>query len=329
MGASRFRTALRSPRCRTVLQGAGIGPSRIRPLLSRAEADLDAERTFAEQRSGRKLADLNLYYEIILPPSVSVESLCDDLNALPSVELATPAPLPESAPSDLAPTTPDFQSEQDYRLAAPLGIGVSRVSEVSGANGDGIAIVDIEYQWILDHEDLELSASANIDGEAISDPFPHDEGNHGTAVLGVLGGRPNVYGVTGLVPAVELLVAPAMTGRYGYNLARAVSLATQALDAGDVILIEQQTYVCGTAYGPVEWYASTFDAIAAATAKGIVVVEAAGNGAVDLDSPQCAGWFDRTARDSGAIIVGAGDPSSHERLSFSSYGNRVGPPGLG
>ena len=38
-----------------------------------------------------------------------------------------------------------------------------------------------------------------------------------------------------------------------------------------------------------------------------VVVEAAGNGAVELDAPECEGWFDRSVRDSGAIIVGAGE----------------------
>jgi hypothetical protein len=52
------------------------------------------------------------------------------------------------------------------------------------------------------------------------------------------------------------------------------------------------------------------------------VVEAAGNGSVQLDAPGCLDLFDRSVRDSGAIIVGAGNPF-HERLSFSSHGSRV------
>ena len=87
------------------------------------------------------------------------------------------------------------------------------------------------------------------------------------------------------------------------------------LEAGDVILIEQQMCVCGrtcnaqcSGCGPVEWQQATFDAISLATAQGISVVEAAGNGAVQLDAPDCLGLFDRNVRDSGAIIVGAGDP---------------------
>jgi subtilisin family serine protease len=121
-----------------------------------------------------------------------------------------------------------------------------------------------------------------------------------------------------------------MTTSHGYNVARAVNLAAQALDPGDVILIEQQGSVCGgSSFGPVEWSPPVFDAIAAATALGIVVVEAAGNGAVDLDAPACAGWFDRSVRDSGAIIVGAGQPGSRARLPFSSYGSRVDLQGWG
>ncbi|MGH7335964.1 MAG: S8 family serine peptidase [Myxococcota bacterium] len=313
-----------------VLREAGIGPSRLHRLFSRAESDLDAEKQVAERRSGRELADLNLYYDIAVPAGVSIEALCDALNALPAVELAAPAPLPERAPADMSPATPDYQDQQGYRLGAPLGVGASEVTAVAGADGAGVAIVDIEYNWVLDHEDLELDASANIDSAALYDPYPQDQGNHGTAVLEILGGRSNAYGVTGLVPEATLLVAPAMTISHGYNVARAVNVAVQTLEPGDVILIEQQSYVCGgSSFGPVEWSSPVFDAIATATALGIAVVEAAGNGAVDLDAPECAGWFDRDVRDSGAIIVGAGKPASHTRLSFSTYGSRVDLQGWG
>ena len=35
------------------------------------------------------------------------------------------------------------------------------------------------------------------------------------------------------------------------------------------------------------------------------------------------GRFDRAVRDSGAIVVGAGDATTRTALTFSSYGNRV------
>src|SRR4030095_14014416 len=120
-----------------VLREAGIGPSRIHRMFARPESDLDAEKQIAESRSGRKLADLNLYYDIAVPAGVSIEALCDALNALPSVELAAPAPLPARTPSDMAPATPDYQDVQGYRLNAPQGIGASEVNAVAGADGGG------------------------------------------------------------------------------------------------------------------------------------------------------------------------------------------------
>jgi hypothetical protein len=62
------------------------------------------------------------------------------------------------------------------------------------------------------------------------------------------------------------------------------------------------------------------------------VVEAAGNGNVNLDQAACGTTFNRNVRDSGAIIVGAGGPpvsQDRQRLSFSSYGSRVDVQGWG
>ena len=83
-------------------------------------------------------------------------------------------------------------------------------------------------------------------------------------------------------------LAPANTIVLNYNPANAITLAMNDGEAGDVILLEQQTSVCGlTTFGPIEWIQSVFDAIQLATANGFVVVEAAGNGSVDLDQPSC------------------------------------------
>jgi hypothetical protein len=87
--------------------------------------------------------------------------------------------------------------------------------------------------------------------------------------------------------------------------------------------------------------------LAEAVGRGVIVVEAAGNGAQDLDDPLYeipnpgfpADWknpFRRANRDPGAILVGAGapPPGTHgrnmygpdrSRLDFSNYGSTGSP----
>jgi hypothetical protein len=79
----------------------------------------------------------------------------------------------------------------------------------------------------------------------------------------------------------------------------------------------------------MEFFGANFDAIKSATARGIIVVEAAGNGSMDLDSSIYGGAFNRLVRDSGAIIVGAGSSGGRVPLCFTNFGSRVDLQGWG
>lgn len=316
-------------RLEEVLSASGLSLADFRRLHARPEADLDAERAEAQRESRRQLADLNLYYKIRVPPGTDTVALSEQLAKLPVVEFASPAGSPPPLPRMKA-DTPQFKKLQGYRNP---GDGVGTLKE-QGGDGKGIGFVDIEYSWSLKHEDLELPKSANIDDETIDDPF--DDTNHGTAVLGEIAGLKNNYGVEGLATGATIMVAPAQTRQSGYSVARAIGVATGKLRKGEVMLLEQQTAVCGgqcgadqVGCGPVEYQQAEFDAISTATAKGIIVVETAGNGDVNLDKASCNGLFDRKLFDSGAIVVGAGDPNNHQRLPFSTFGSRVDVQGWG
>ncbi len=266
------------------------------------------------------LADLSLYFMVENP---AAPSLVKELSGNPLVETAYLAYQPVPPPADIPPTTPDFTAEQLYLEAAPTGFGFGEQAFWPGGDASNVAIADIEYGWDPEHEDLDSTGKAFASGWD-SQQYLY----HGNGVLGIMFGGDNGYGVTGAAPAAEVLVVSPYSAPSRYDVADAVDRAAQLLDAGDVLLIEQQAFQNGN-YCPVEVDQAVFDAITLAVAKGIVVVEPGGNGAQDLDDPSWGGIFDRSLRDSGAIMVGGGaSPSSglDPRTWYpqgSSYGSRV------
>src|SRR5262249_21855801 len=144
-------------------------------------------------------------------------------------------------------------------------------------------------------------------------------------------GKDNGLGMTGIAPDVEKIVVAAI-GRN--EVATAIDRAAQRLRPGDVLLIELQGAGPEHKWIPVEYWRDVYDAIRVATDRGVIVVEAAGNGNADLDARVYRGAFDPAARDSGAIVVGAGGPPragfvDRARLDFSNYGKRVNVQGWG
>lgn len=164
--------------------------------------------------------------------------------------------------------------------------------------------------------------------------------DHGTAVLGQLAGLDNGFGVTGLVPDATLKVAGTQHDGF-FNLAQTFINLNGLLSPGDVVLIEQQQFAnrdisaaCKDPLGcelfvPVEYYRAEFDAIRTLTNSGIIVVQAAGNGGVNLDHASLGGRFDRAIRDSGAIMVGAADPFTRRPFGWSNAGSRIDSFGWG
>ena len=281
-----------------------------------------------EQVSRKPLPNLNLWFQITLKPGADAATFIENLRRLDSVETAEPAPLP--APLPTTARTPDFTALQGYLGPAPDGIDAIFSATIPGGNGDGIKLYDVEYNWNQTHEDLSKANGVPLllnPGDSLVDPFPEAMANHGTAVLGEVIADNDTKGVTGISWGADVGLAPANTLQLGYNVANAILLSVDDGSPGDVILIEQQVDVCGLPdgyYGPTEWVQSVFDAIQTAVANRITVVETAGNGGVNLDQAACDHKFDRTVRDSGAILVGAGGPPDfmdRERLSFSCYGD--------
>ena len=251
------------------------------------------------------------------------------LAADPGIDEAFVAPvleLPTLAPS-CPITTPSYEDKQGYLGPAPAGIDAPSMW-ARGVAGEGIWFADIEGGWNAKHEDLPGDRITHVSGAPIIDASWRA---HGTAVLGEIAGVPNGKGVTGIAPNVERIFTSSIGNS---EPAEAIDAAAHALRPGDVLLVELQGYGPRRKFVPVEYWDDMYDAIRAATDRGVVVIEAAGNGGVDLDAKIYAKKFDRAVRDSGAIMVGAGGPPRYgfvdrARLDFSNYGARVDVQGWG
>jgi uncharacterized repeat protein (TIGR03803 family) len=325
--------------------------ARSRPLLDtlsaatweRADAVsediMDQMRQRAEQRLGRALPDPNLQFLVTLPPGMDAAPVMDSLNELDIVELAQP--VPRRAPP---PSPPNFEPQQQYFDAAPIGGGVFNVWSNYGVFGAGVRVADVEFSHNASHQDL--PSIENLTPDAVDLGI---DDNHGTAVLGIISALRNGWGTTGAGYGATLCFAgsdyPSGTHpRWG------ITTAASKLGPGDILLIEQgndgpnstqDAIDQGIQYGmvPLEWFKPTYDAIVLAVGQGIVVIEPACNGGQNFDDSiyrtgNGGHWPFLPENNSGAIMVSAGasfDGSSTEssRLAFSNYGSRVDVQGWG
>jgi Subtilase family len=334
-------------RVRDVL--TSVGASEVTPLVQGIAVErIDQLGDAARARSGRPAPDLASWYGVTLPATADAAAVAALLRSLPEVVYAYPAPEPVQPPFSpvlvpdvlaVASSTPDLTALQEYLRPAPQGIDADFSRQDPRARGAGITIVDLEFDWTMSHEDLQLDSSSDLGGTVFT-RFPTFV-DHGTAVFGELVAMDNGYGVTGIVPDATMhgispmfqLSNGKLKFRPGPALVYLAGLGV--LDAGDAVLLEQQAKGPGgnTNFAPVEWIPSVFDAIRLLTDLGVVVVEAGANGNQNLDDPAFVrdgiAWFDRSVHDSGAVLVGAGSSNGHERLSFSNYGSRLDLQGWG
>jgi hypothetical protein len=337
--------------------------ARMEPLFGDSEAQVRALGPVPAGARGD--IDLSLFYRVH-----AEDALLDDLARVLGVQDAVEAAYVKPAaylpamylgqkPRWQQPpaVTPDFTQRQGYLFAAPQGVDALHAWSLPGGGGSGVRVVDVEGAWIFSHEDLRERQGGVVTGAQRSSPYVR---NHGTSVAGIVSGDANGYGVTGISP--DAVISGASI--YPRGTAYAIRAAADHLAAGDVILLE--LHRPGPAVGfhnpdspfgwmAIEWWPDDFAAIRYATTRGILVVEAAGNGSQDLDDalydahpaapygPFPSWWsnpFRRGRLDSGAILVGAGAPPQgthgrdlwgpdRSRLGYSCYGSAVDAQGWG
>lgn len=334
----------------------------MRPLFGENEQHLQDEAESLMAFTSRHIPDLSVFYRVDTSDDHLDQLAKDFLNFRETVEAAyvkPPLRLPRAPGTEInpltneTPITENYTDRQGYLCAAPAGIDAVYGWGFPGGTGKGVKIIDIESAWRFSHEDLSRNQGGLVGGHSPEGRNARNDRNHGTAVLGVIRGEKNGFGVTGICP--ESSVRAVSVNGFNFGSGPAIRQAANMLDPGDIILIE--LHGAGPRYDfqdrddllgfiPLEFWEDDFVAIQFATAKGVIVVEAGGNGSENLDDelydmipdgfPKT--WknpFRRKNRDSGAVLVGAGAPPSgrygldRSRLTFSNYGSIIDAQGWG
>jgi hypothetical protein len=194
-----------------------------------------------------------------------------------------------------------------------------------GLDGAGIRFADVERSWDLNHPDLMMGAVPRVElryGDLHPNAVIRD---HGTAVVGIVAAVDNTSEIVGIVPNVDHVMAYSWTSNGDDTPHEAIAAAAAELSTGDVLLIERCSVGLLNAKPqalPQETDLIAYEIILAATLRGVIVIEPAGNDGKNIDEFV----FDDTTtfadRDSGALIVGS-SRTDLTRNPNSNFGNRV------
>ena len=278
------------------------------------------------------------YFSILCPPHVNPEALVKVLSSPSWSSMVQHAYIdaPPAEDPDVTITVNEGWAlpQTNFLRPAPAGINAQYAWTLEGGDGgkeDGVSLqfFDIESNWDLTHPDLAPSGPQELNIGNIKNTSMDID--HGTAVLGIVIASDSEpmeerfrNSSLGITPNVEVtkIVSYWQQSSMGLIPTRADTIAAAAdqLTFGDVLLLEFQIPLNDVENQPGEFQEDIFEAIRCATAKGIVVVEAAGNGGKDLDTWNDIYWgtddsgnpkyfsLNRNSshfRDSGAILVSA------------------------
>lgn len=321
-------------------------PARALPNVS--EDEIVSARAHAAER-GIALRDWNLVFTIGAPDAATAEAVLATLYADPLVAWAYPLAAVHTSGMQEDATA----AGQIYLHNGPGALNVVAGWQ-AGLTGAGQTVIDVEYNWNFAHADLNTSATTTPVDTPFA-PWATSDATiqHGTAVLGIVAAQNNGAGMIGIAPAATLHTSSIKNNSKQNPTATALPVLGTFLKSyaykkenggkkvgGEIVLIEVATSPltpseCGTPTQkgclPIEAYRGEFEAIQDLTALGVIVVEGAGNGQVDLDDKSQLACDDvaictnlsNAAEDSGAILVGASDGAAMAKAWYTNCGTRV------
>lgn len=270
------------------------------------------------------------FYYIDAPPRTELPSLVKTLLGWRSVKEAY---IDQAGPDPVVNPADDPRwVNQGYLDPSPDGIDAEYAWNFVGGDGAGQRFIDLEQGWTLDHEDIVDQGATLLHGT-----LRDSSRGHGTSVLGEICAVDNTIGCVGIVPNIDSVD---VVSYYGSTRPNAIMAAIDNLNFGDVLLLEAQVWLNGSnLLGPIEVYDAEYEAIRLATALGIIVIEAGGNGTnngsappLDMDTYTTLSGLqilnrdpsNPDFRDSGAIIVTAATSTApHTKLNYGPHGRRI------
>ena len=275
---------------------SGVSPSAIRSLVKRA------------LKINPNLQDANLlnFYVVAKKNSLEAKKLLLDLEKWPAVDKAF-IELPTHLATGCVNASDPRVLCQGYLEPAPKGVDARHawsqldICEPNDGPGNGQDFVDIEEDWPISMAGTQLEL---VDDSTNPCVRPNGgDATHGANVLRIVCGSDTSPGGIGIVPRLQKVKLVSSLCRGGAR--HAILPAAMALTKRGIMLIEVQI---GTPFLPVEANYASFMAIqVCVVAQETICIEPAGNGKLDLDDIIQFGEaiFDRSVRDSGALLVGA------------------------
>ena len=215
---------------------------KLHRLFGVAEDALIAERMEMEAGAEAPLPDLSVYYQVEAADE-RLDELAEELAQQEAIDAAYVKPPGEvpigplgddtsttaAAPTGDAPpiASPSFEARQIYLNAAPVGIDARFAWTRPGGGGSGANVIDLEWGWNFNHEDLRSNQGGVVGGTGSSND------DHGTAVIGEISGDRNPLGITGIAPDARISAVA-----FSMPTARAIRMAANRLNPGDIILLE-------------------------------------------------------------------------------------------
>src|SRR5439155_17729046 len=153
----------------------------------------------------------------------------------------------------------------------------------------------------------DLQGNCNYGVSYVKGSKPLDDHGHGTHVAGIIAARDNGFGVIGVAPEATLYAVKVLDANGSGSFS--------AVASGIVWAVKNGMHVINMSLGGSSYSQALADAVAAASAAGVLVVSAAGNAG-------CCDTVLYPAKLPGSMAVAAVDVND-QRASFSSTGVEV------